>query len=88
MQWSMDAYCLYRRIEQRFEGEIPDELRRSALAGGSNNLAAATARAASRACDELALIAQRQAAVRRTDGPLLGAWRAQGLAWQHRLRAF
>jgi hypothetical protein len=83
----MDAYCLYRRIEQRFDGEMPQELRRSALAGGSNSLAGATARAASRACDELALMAERQAAARRADGSLLGAWRAQGLAWQHRLRA-
>jgi hypothetical protein len=82
----MDAHSLYRLLESRFDGEMPDHLRRAALAGGESRIEAAAARSASRACDELALTAQRRAAARRSDGSLLSAWRAQGLAW-HRCLA-
>ena|SRR6185369_5437059 len=85
LQWSMDPHSLYRLLERRFDGEMPDHLRRAALAGGESCLETAAARAASRACDELALAAQRRAAARRADVPLLPVWRAQGLAWQRHL---
>jgi len=81
----MDPHSLYRLLEARFDGEMPDHLRRAALAGGQNRLDTAAAKAASRACDELALAAQRRAATQRTDIPLLPSWRAQGLAWHSRL---
>lgn len=81
----MDSHFLYRLLERRFDGEMPDHLRRAALAGGEGRIEAAAARAASRACDELALTAQRRAAASMTDVPLLPLWRAQGLAWQRRL---
>jgi hypothetical protein len=81
----MDPHSLYRLLERRFDGEMPDHLRRAALAGGEGRIAMATARAASRACDELALTAQRRAAASMTDVPLLPVWRAQGLAWHRRL---
>ncbi|HZT19576.1 MAG TPA: hypothetical protein VFA23_09250 [Dongiaceae bacterium] len=70
----MTSYCLYRMLERRFDGEIPDHLRRAALAGGER--AAIAAWTASRACDRMALAAQRRA-----DGAALRAWRSQGLAW-------
>jgi hypothetical protein len=81
----MDPHSLYRLLEARFDGEMPDHLRRAALAGGEGRIAAAAARAASRACDELALAAQRRTAARRSDASLLPAWRAQGLVWHRRL---
>ncbi|HSY86076.1 MAG TPA: hypothetical protein VLA85_05855 [Verrucomicrobiae bacterium] len=81
----MDAHSLYRLLERRFDGEMPEHLRRAALAGGESRLDTAAARAASRACDELALTAQRRAAASMTDVPLLPVWRAQGLAWHRRL---
>ena len=83
----MNAPSLYRLLEQRFDGEMPDHLRRAALAGGAERLGIAAARAASRACDDLALTAQHQAAMRRSDASLLRAWRVQGLAWRTRLSA-
>jgi hypothetical protein len=85
IQWGMDPHCLYRRLEQRFEGEIPDHLRRAALAGGAGFLEGAAARAASRTCDDLALAAQHEAARRRAEPRLLPGWRTQGLAWRRRL---
>jgi hypothetical protein len=81
----MDPHSLYRLLETRFDGEMPDHLRRAALAGGEGRLETAATQAASRACDELALAAQRRAAARRSDAPLLPAWRARGLAWHRRL---
>jgi hypothetical protein len=81
----MDPHSLYRLLERRFDGEMPEHLRRAALAGGESRLDAAAARAASRACDELALTAQRRAAASMSDVPLLPVWRAQGLAWHRRL---
>jgi hypothetical protein len=81
----MDRHCLYRRLEQRFDGQMPDHLRRAALAGGAGFLETAAARAASRACDDLALAAQHAAAMRRAEPRLLPGWRAQGLAWRRHL---
>jgi hypothetical protein len=81
----MDPHSLYRLLERRFDGEMPEHLRRAALAGGESRLDTAAARAASRACDELALTAQRRAAASMSDVPLLPVWRAQGLAWHRRL---
>jgi len=85
LQWHMDAHSLYHLLEQRFDGQMPDHLRREALAGGVASIEIAAARAASRACDELALAAQHQAASRRAAAAMLPAWRAQGLAWYRRL---
>ena len=85
LQWNMDAHSLYRLLEQRFYGRMPDHLRRAALAGGAGAFEIAAARAASRACDDLALAAQHQAACRRAAASMLPAWRAQGLAWYRRL---
>ena len=81
----MNPHSLYRQLETRFDGEMPDHLRRAALAGGESRLDTAKATAASRACDDLALAAQRRAATHRTDVALLPSWRAQGLAWHARL---
>ena len=87
LQWNMDAHSLYRLLEQRFYGRMPDHLRRAALAGGADAIEIAAARAASRACDDLALTAQHQAACRREAASMLSTWRAQGLAWYGRLAA-
>jgi len=81
----MDSYSLYRTLERRFDGEMPEHLRRAALAGGARAYEERLAEAASRGCDMMALAAQRAAAWRRTENPGLGAWRAQGLAWRARL---
>ena len=78
----MHAYGLYRCLEQRYDGEIPDHLRRIALAGNCNTLETALARANSRCCDRLALSAVRRAAARRVAVGELGIWRREGLAWQ------
>jgi hypothetical protein len=85
LQWCVDAHSLYRLLEQRFDGRMPDQLRRAALAGGAGAFEITAARAASRACDDLALAAQHRAACRRDDAVTLPAWRAQGLAWYRRL---
>ncbi len=78
----MHSYDLYRRLEQRYDGEIPDHLRRVALAGSRNALETALARANSRCCDGLALSAVRKAAARRAAVGELDIWRREGLAWQ------
>jgi len=67
LEWCVDAHSLYRLLEQRFDGRMPE--------------------AASRACDDLALTAQHQAACRREAASMLSTWRAQGLAWYGRLAA-
>ena len=82
----MSPDALYRRLERRFDGEIPDQLRRLALAGGEARLAATAARANSRCCDRLALAAARAAAGRRSAAEPevandLAGWRAEGLCW-------
>jgi hypothetical protein len=87
LQWQMDAHSLYRLLEQRFDGGMPDQLRRAAHAGGAAAFEIAAARAASRACDDLALAAQHRAACRRDSALALPAWRDQGLAWYGRLAA-
>jgi hypothetical protein len=76
------SYRFYRRLEQRFDGEIPDYLRRLALAGGQSALEIAAARANSLCCDGLALSAVRVAAARRAAVGDLNIWRREGLAWQ------
>jgi len=83
----MDAHFLYRLLEQRFDGRMPEHLRRMARVGGADRFEIAAARAASRTCDDLALAAQHQAACRRAAASMLPAWRAQGLAWYGRLAA-
>ena len=83
----MDAQSLYRLLEQRFDGPMPEHLRRAALAGGIDAFETAAARAASHTCDDLALAAQHRAACRRDSAATLPAWRAQGLAWYGRLAA-
>jgi hypothetical protein len=87
LQWSMDAHSLYRALERRFDGEMPDYLRQAALAGGTRAFEAAAARAASRCCDALALRAQHGAAARRADDARILGWRRQGLAWRDRFFA-
>ena len=81
----MHPHSLYRLLETRFDGEMPEHLRRAALAGGESRLDIAAATAASRSCDERALAAQRRAAAQRAEASLLPSWRAQGLAWHRRL---
>jgi hypothetical protein len=82
----MSPHGFYRHLERRFDGEIPEQLRRIALAGSAARLAAAAARANSRCCDRLALAAaraaagHRSAAVQAAEGELT-VWRAEGLAW-------
>ena len=48
VQWRVDSYALYRQLEQRFDGEIPDRPRHMALAGGAAAFEAALAQADSR----------------------------------------
>jgi len=76
----VDSYALYRRLEQRFDGEIPDHLRHVALAGGEAAFEAALARADGRCCDALALSAVRTAASRRLSTVDLSLWRRAALA--------
>jgi hypothetical protein len=82
----VSPHGLYRHLERRFDGEIPDQLRRIALAGSAARLAAAAARANSRGCDRLALAAARAAAGHRPAAEPaaageLAVWRTEGLAW-------
>ena len=77
----MDIYGLYRHLERRFDGEIPDHLRRVALAGSQSALETALGRANSRCCDALALSAVCVAAVRGVSVGEVGVWRREGLTW-------
>ena len=77
----MNSFEAYRLLEQRFDGEIPEHLRRAALAGGSDTLEGALARANSRRCDGLALAAVRLSATHRASLSDLDTWRREGLAW-------
>ena len=79
MQSRVDSYALYRRLEQRFDGEIPDRLRRMALAGGEAAFEAALAQADSRCCDALALSAVRTAASGRSNTVYLSLLRRAAL---------
>ena len=76
----MTADRLYRNLEHRFDGEIPDHLRRLALAGGSDAFERAAQNATSRACDRQALLALGNAAARLAAAVDLEHWRRQGLA--------
>ena len=76
----MRTYVLSRDLERRFDGDIPDELRDRARAGGQIPLIAATAEANSRCCDRLALSAVRST-VRRA-GDEISHWRRAGLRWR------
>ncbi len=76
----MRSHALLRNLERRFDGDIPDELRDMARAGGKTALFAATAEANSRCCDRLALSAARSTA-RRADGEISN-WRQEGLRWR------
>jgi hypothetical protein len=75
----MDAYRLYRVLERCFDGEIPQDLRRAARAGGRSRLAEALSQAAARSLDRQALHAQRRAASDRSDAAFLSTWRVQAL---------
>jgi hypothetical protein len=74
------TYALSRDLERRFDGDIPDELREVARAGGQIPLIAATAEANSRCCDRLAASTARSTA-RRSDGAI-SDWRQEGLRWR------
>ena len=78
----MDAYRLYRMLERRFDGEMPQDLRRAAQAGGLPRLEEALSQAAARSLDRQALGAQRRAASNRADAVFFSAWRAQALSAQ------
>lgn len=76
----MYSYTLTRDLECRFDGDMPDELRRAAVAGGQAALMQFTARSNSRCCDRLALSAVRAAAARRDSGSAVAFWRGEGLS--------
>jgi hypothetical protein len=73
---------LSRDLERRFDGDIPDELRDMARAGGRVPLFAAAAEANSRCCDHLALSAARVTALCRHPGSQISHWRQEGLRWR------
>ena len=77
----MYSYALARDLERRFDGDMPDELRRAALAGGSKILEAIQARTNSCCCDRLALSATRAAAARRDNSTAVAFWRREGLSF-------
>jgi len=77
----MYSYALARDLERRFDGDMPDELRRTALAGGQAALMQITARSNSRCCDRLALSATRAAAARRDNRAAIAFWRHEGLSF-------
>jgi hypothetical protein len=77
-------HAFYRDLEHRFDGEIPEHLRRLALAGGAAALEQASAEANSRCCDRLALAALRAGAAGHAPASGLDVWRRQGLAWRER----
>jgi hypothetical protein len=74
------SYDLLRHLEHRFDGEIPDDLRRAALAGGQAALLSANRQANSHCIDRLALSVVRATAQRRDRGATLVLWRREGLA--------
>lgn len=78
----MRAYILSRDLERRFDGDIPEELRQAARAGGRMALLALTAEASGRCCDRLALSAARSAALRRCPNSQISHWRQEGLRWR------
>jgi len=77
----MHSYTLARDLERRFDGDMPDELRRAAVAGGQAALMQITARSNSRCCDRLALSATCAAAARRDSSSAVTFWRREGLSF-------
>jgi hypothetical protein len=82
IQWTVFSHDSYRELERRFDGEMPEGLRRIALAGGRTRFEIALAQSNSRCCDRLALSAGRRLASHRSPVCDLGAWRRAGLAWR------
>jgi len=82
VQWEVRSYDLFRHLERRFDGEMPDDLRRLALAGGEVALLSAISQANSRCIDRLALSAVHAAAIHRNQDVALTRWRNEGLAWR------
>lgn len=82
VQWEVRSYDLFRHLERRFDGEMPDDLRRVALAGGEAALLSARRQANSRSIDRLALTAVRATAARRDHEGAIALWRREGLAWR------
>ena len=80
----MQSHALLRNLERRFDGEIPDELRDAARAGGKTAFFAAIAEANSRCCDHLALSAARASALCRSAGGQVSHWRREGLRCRER----
>ena len=77
----MYSYTLTRDLERRFDGDMPDELRRAALAGGGRMLEEILAVTNSRCCDHLALSTVRAAAARRDGSGAVAFWRREGLGF-------
>jgi hypothetical protein len=82
VQWEVRSYDLLRHLERRFDGEMPDDLRRAALAGGEAALLSASRQANSRCIDRLAMSAVHAAASRRCQDGEAALWRHEGLAWR------
>ena len=76
----MRSHTLLRDLERRFDGDMPEGLRRSALAGGEAALQSAAIQANSRCIDRLALSAVFAAAACRNRDGALAFWRSEGLA--------
>jgi hypothetical protein len=74
------SHTLLRDLERRFDGDMPEGLRRSALAGGEAALLSASLQANSRCIDRLALSAVFAGAARRKRDGALAFWRSEGLA--------
>ena len=77
----MYSYTLARDLERRFDGDVPDELRCTAAAGGRAALMQITARSSSRCCDRLALSTVCAAAARRASSDAVTFWRREGLSF-------
>lgn len=82
----MRSHTLLRDLERRFDGDMPDGLRRAALAGGEGALLSAAMQANSRCIDRLALSAVYAAARRRYQDRAVAFWRSEGLAWRSEAR--
>lgn len=80
LQWKVRSHALLRDLERRFDGDMPDGLRRAALAGGEAALQSAAIQANSRSIDRLALSATRATATRCCLNGMVAFWRNEGLA--------
>lgn len=78
----MRSHTLLRDLERQFDGDMPDELRRAALAGGEAALLSASTQANSHCIDRLALSAVCAAVTRRSRDRAVAFWRGEGLAWR------